>query len=84
MTFANAATKGLNNREGDLYQFFQEKVANLVQINGGDHYFNWKTFECFDSNCPHPVRTKSYLRLTSENFPITQMEKSFISIRIKL
>ncbi len=84
MTFANAATKGLNNREGDLYQFFQEKVANLVQVNGGDHYFNWKTFECFDSNCPHPVRTKSYLRLTSENFPITQMEKSFISIRIKL
>ena len=84
MTYSNAATKGLNNREGDLYQFFQEKVANLVQINGGDHYFNWKTFECFDSNCPHPVRTKSYLRLTSENFPITQMEKSFISIRIKL
>ncbi len=84
MTYANAAAKGLNNREGDLYQFFQEKVANLVQVNGGDHYFNWKTFECFDSNCPHPVRTKSYLRLTSENFPITQMEKSFISIRIKL
>ena len=84
MSYANAATKGLNNREGDLYQFFQEHLANLVQVNGGDHYFNWKTFECFDSNCPHPVRTKSYLRLTSENFPITQMEKSFISIKIKL
>ncbi len=84
MTFANAATKGLSNREGDLYRFFQEHLANLVQTNGGDHYFNWKTFECFDSNCPHPVRTKSYLRLTSENFPITQMEKSFISIKIKL
>ena len=84
MTFANAQTKGLSNAEGDLYRFFQDQVANLVQINGGDHYFNWKTFECFDSNCPHPVRTKSYLRLTSENFPITQMEKSFISIKLKL
>ena len=84
MTFANAQTKGLSNAEGDLYRFFQDQVANLVQANGGDHYFNWKTFECFDSNCPHPVRTKSYLRLTSENFPITQMEKSFISIKLKL
>ncbi len=84
MTYANAATKGLTNNEGDLYKFFQDTVANLVQVNGGDHYFNWKTFECFDSNCPHPVRTKSYLRLTSENFPITQMEKSFISIKLKL
>ena len=50
MTFENAATKGLNNKEGDLYRFFQEYLANLVQTNGGDHYFNWKTFECFDSN----------------------------------
>lgn len=84
MTYANAATKGLSNAEGDLYHFFQDQVANLVQENGGNHYFNWKTFECFDSNSPHPVRTKSYLRLTSENFPITQMGKSFISIKLKL
>ena len=84
MTYANAATKGLTNAEGDLYKFFQDQVANLVQVNGGDHYFNWKTFECFDSNCPHPVGTKSYLHLTTENFPITQMEKSFISVKLKL
>ena len=84
MTFANSQTKGLSNAEGDLYRFFQDQVANLVQTNGGDHFFNWKTLECCDSNCPDPVLTKSYLRLSSENFPITKMDKSFISIKIKL
>ena len=26
MTYANAATKGLTNAEGDLYRFFQDQI----------------------------------------------------------
>ena len=68
------------NDESDVYKFFQDKLKNLFQRNGGNHHFNWKTFECTEQSAPHPVGIKSYLRLTTENFEITQMEKSFISV----
>ena len=80
MTFLNAQAKNIGNDEGDVYTFFQSKLANLVQRNGGNHHFNWKTFECTEQCAPHPVGTKTYLRLTTENFEITQMEKSFITV----
>ena len=64
----------------DVYHYFHHELSNLVQHNGGDHYFSWKTFECIEQTAPHTVGTKTYLRLTTENFHITQMEKSFISV----
>ena len=80
MTYLNARAKNIGNDQGDVYEYFKHKLYNLVQHNGGDHYFNWKTFECTEQTAPHTVGTKTYLRLTTENFHITQMEKSFISV----
>ena len=80
MTYLNAQAKNIGNDEGDVYNFFQNTLRNLVQKNGGNHHFNWKTFECTEQCAPHPVGTKTYLRLTTENFHVTQMEKSFISV----
>ena len=80
MTYLNAREKNIGNDQGDVYEYFQNELVNLVQHNGGDHYFNWKTFECTEQTAPHTVGTKTYLRLTTENFDITQMEKSFITV----
>ena len=80
MTYLNARAKNIGNDQGDVYEYFQNELVNLVQHNGGDHYFNWKTFECTEQTAPHTVGTKTYLRLTTENFDITQMEKSFITV----
>ena len=80
MTYLNARAKNIGNDQGDVYKYFQNELSNLVQHNGGDHYFNWKTFECTEQTAPHTVGTKTYLRLTTENFDITQMEKSFITV----
>ena len=80
MTYLNARAKNIGNDQGDVYKYFQNELANLVQHNGGAHYFNWKTFECTEQTAPHTVGTKTYLRLTTENFDITQMEKSFITV----
>ena len=82
MTYLNARAKNIGNDQGDVYQYFQNELAHLVQHNGGDHYFNWKTFECTEQTAPHPVGTKTYLRLTTENFDVTQMEKSFITVSL--
>ena len=84
MTYLNARAKNIGNDQGDVYQYFQNELAHLVQHNGGDHYFNWKTFECTEQTAPHPVGTKTYLRLTTENFDVTQMEKSFITVLLRL
>ena len=62
----------------DVYKF-QNELANFLQHNGGDYYFNWKIFDCTEQSEPHPVGTKTYLRLTTENFDIVQMDKSFIT-----
>ena len=83
MTYLNARAKNIGNDQGDVYKYFQDKLANLVQHNGGDHYFNWKTFECTEQSAPHPVGTKTYLRLTTPNFDIVQMDKSFITVLLE-
>ena len=80
MSYLNPQARNTGNDEGDVYKFFQDKLKNRVQPNGGNHHFNGKTFECTEQAVPHPVGTKSYLRLTTENFEITQMEKSFVSV----
>ena len=80
MTYLNARAKNIGNDQGDVYKYFQNELSNLVQHNGGDNYFNWMIIECTEQSAPHPVGTKTYLRLTTENFDITQMENSFISV----
>ncbi len=80
MTFLNARTKNTGNNQGDIYDYFKDEISNLIQHNGGNHYFNWKSFDCFESTAPHPVNTKSYLRLTTDNFDMTHFDKSFIHV----
>ncbi len=84
MTYLNARTKNTGNNEGDVYQFFANEMSNLIQKNGGDNHFNWFTQEAFEQTAPHPVNTKTNLRLTSSNFHITQFEKSFITVKLDL
>ena len=60
MTFLNARAKNIGNDEGDVYTYFTSKLANLIQKNGGDHYFNWITLECTEQPASHPVGTKTY------------------------
>ncbi len=82
MTYMNARAKNTGNDEGDVFDHFQDNMAHLVQKNGGDHHFNWKTFECTEQTAPHPINTKTYLRLTTNNFHITQFDKSFINVQL--
>ena len=65
MTYRNAQAKNIGNDEGDVYKFFQMKLSNLVQKNGGNHSFNWKTFECSDAVAPHSLGHQ--IILTSRN-----------------
>ncbi len=84
MTFLNARAKNTGNNEGDVLDHFENDIANMIQKNGGVNEFNWKTFECTEQTAPHPVGTKSYLRLTTNNFHMTQFDKSFITLTIDI
>ena len=41
MTYLNAQTKNLGDDEGAVLSFFQNKLRNLIQRNGGDNSFSW-------------------------------------------
>ena len=55
MTYRNAQAKNIGNDEGDVYKFFQMKLSNLVQKNGGNHSFNWKTLLKFLFQLPNAI-----------------------------
>ena len=80
MTFLNAQTKNLGNDEGDVLAFFQNKLRNLIQRNGGDNSFSWIMEEFKDKDAPLPVGTKTRIKLTHSGHTITQIEKSFSTI----
>ena len=88
MTYYNAQTKNLGNDEGDVLGFFQNKMRNLIQKNGGDNSFSFIMEEFKDKDAPLPVGTKTRIKLTHSGHTITQIEKSFSTIlldfRIKL
>lgn len=73
------ASEEHGKQPGDVYGYFNKQMRHLVQKNGGDHYVNWSMFECTEQTAPHPVNTKTYLRLTSENLHVMEFDKSFIS-----
>lgn len=55
MTFNNAQTKNIGNDEGDVLSFFQNKLRNLIQRNGGDNSFSFVMEEFTNKDCPMPV-----------------------------
>ena len=80
MTYYNAQTKNLGNDEGDVLSFFQSKLRNLIQRNGGDNTFSFVMEEFKDKDAPLPVGTKTRIKLTHSGHTITQIEKSFTTI----
>ena len=80
MTYLNAQTKNLGNDEGDVLSFFQNKLRNLIQRNGGDNSFSFVMEEFTNKDAPMPVGTKTRIKLTHSGHTITQIEKSFSTI----
>ena len=80
MTYYNAQTKNLGNDEGDVLSFFQSKLRNLIQRNGGDNTFSFVMEEFKDKEAPLPVGTKTRIKLSHSGHTITQIEKSFTTI----
>ena len=80
MTFYNAQTKNIGNDEGDVLSFFQNKLRNLIQKNGGDNSFSFVMEEFTNKDCPMPVGTKTRIKLSHTGHTITQIEKSFSTI----
>ena len=77
MTYYNAQTKNIGNDEGDVLSFFQNKLRNLIQKNGGDNSFSFVMEEFTNKDCPMPVGTKTRIKLSHTGHTITQIEKSF-------
>ena len=80
MTYFNAQTKNIGNNEGDVLSFFQNKLRNLIQRNGGDNSFSWVMEEFTNKDAPMPVGTKTRIKLSHSGHTITQIEKSFSTI----
>ena len=80
MTYYNAQTKNIGNDVGDVLSFFQSKLRNLIQKNGGDNTFSFIMEEFKDKDAPLPVGTKTRIKLTHSGHTITQIEKSFSTI----
>ena len=72
MTYLNAQTKNLGN-DGDVLAFFQNKLRNLIQHNGGDHKFSMIMEEFKDNDAPLPVGTKTKIKLTHSGHTISQI-----------
>ena len=82
MTYYNAQTKNTGNDEGDVLTFFQNKLRNLIQHNGGDHSFSFVMEEFTNKDAPMPVGTKTRIKLSHSGHTITQIEKSFSTIQL--
>ena len=83
MTYANAQYKNSGNDEGDILNFFNNELRNLVQKNGGDNTFSIVSEHCHDKDCPVGKNTKTKLKLTHSSHAISQIEKGFISMEVE-
>ncbi|MDE7430744.1 MAG: hypothetical protein K2N34_02340 [Lachnospiraceae bacterium] len=83
MTYQNAQTKNIGNDEGDVLNFFQTKIRNLIQKNGGDHSFSFIMEEWTNKDAPMPVGTKTRIKLTHSGHTISQIEKSFNTVLLE-
>ena len=83
MTYQNAQTKNIGNDEGDVLNFFQTKLRNLIQKNGGDHSFSFVMEEWMNKDAPMPVGTKTRIKLTHSGHTISQIEKSFNTVLLE-
>ena len=84
MTYANAQYQNRGNDEGDVLNFFNDKLRNLVQKNSGDNTFSIVQENCHDKDEPVPLNTKTKLRLSHSAHTISQIEKGFIELLLRL
>lgn len=84
MTYRNAQFKNTGNDEGDVLSFFEDKMRNLIQRNGGDHTFSFVTEDFHDKDCPMAIGTKTHMKLTHTGHTISQIEKGFVSMKVKI
>ncbi len=84
MTYSNVQFKNAGNDEGDVLNFFNNSLRNLVQKNSGDNTFSIVAEECHDKDAPVPLKTKSKIRLTHRGHTISQFEKGFINLQLIL
>ena len=80
MSYQNAQFKNSGNDEGDVLNFFNNQLRNLVQKNGGDNTFSIVCENCHDKDYPVPMKTKTKLHLTHSAHTISQIEKGFITV----
>ena len=84
MTYANVRYKNAGNDEGDVLNFFNNQLRNLVQKNGGDNTFSIVSEHCHDKDVEVPMNTKTKLKLSHSAHSISQIEKGFISMTLFL
>ncbi len=83
MTYQNAQFKNTGNDEGDVLNFFNNTLRNLVQKNGGDNTFSIVNENCHDKDPSVPIGVKTKLRLTHSGHSISQIEKGFINMTVE-
>ncbi len=83
MTYQNAQFKNSGNDEGDVLNFFNDTLRNLIQRNGGDNTFSFVTEEFQNKDVPMPVGTKTRLKLTHSGHTISQIEKGFVNATVE-
>ncbi len=83
MTYQNAQFKNAGNDEGDVLNFFNDTLRNLVQKNGGDNTFSFVTEEFQNKDVPMPIGSKTRMKLTHSGHTISQIEKGFINMHVK-
>ena len=81
--YQNAQFKNSGNDEGDVLNYFNNHLRNLVQKNSGDNTFSIVQEECHDKDVPVRLKTKTKLRLTHSAHTISQIEKGFINMHVK-
>ena len=83
MTYQNAQFKNSGNDEGDVLNFFNDTLRNLVQKNGGDNTFSFVTEEFQNKDVPMQIGSKTRMKLTHSGHTISQIEKGFINMHVK-
>ena len=82
--YQNAQFKNSGNDEGDVLNYFNNHLRNLVQKNSGDNTFSIVQEECHDKDVPVRLKTKTKLRLTHSAHTISQIEKGFINLTLNM
>ena len=83
MAYNNSRVNRSGGDEGDVLHFFQTKVKNLIQKNGGDHTYSSFSEEFHEKDIPLPIGDKTQLMLTHPNQTISQFETGFINMEIE-